>query len=111
MAKNFSRKDIWDRSKDGSRRAQRSFVRFAIVSTAIFVIFMLTSRNNLIRWVQTGLTIKGQERQIEQYRRDISSLERKIEALSSNRDSLETFAREKLLFSETGDDVYVIKPQ
>ena len=32
-------KDIWDKSKDGNRAPQRSFLRFAIVITAVFVLF------------------------------------------------------------------------
>ena len=34
-------KDLWDREKDGSRKEQRSFLRYAIVATALFLIFML----------------------------------------------------------------------
>ena len=32
--------DLWDRSKDGNRREERSFARFAIIATAVFVLFI-----------------------------------------------------------------------
>ena len=35
--------DLWDRSKDGNRREERSFARFAIIATAVFVLFMLVT--------------------------------------------------------------------
>ena len=58
-------RDIWDRSKDGSRHEQRSFVRYAIVATLIMVVFLLVKKDNLLRWVEAGFTIAGQERKIE----------------------------------------------
>ena len=34
-------RDFWDKSKDGNRHAQRSFLRFAIVLTLLFILFLL----------------------------------------------------------------------
>lgn len=101
-------KDIWDKSKDGNRKQQRSFLRFAIVATSIFLLVMLVKKDNVFRWIQAGLAIRSQNRQIEHYERDIRSLDARIRLLTEDRDSLETFAREQYHFAEPGDDVYLV---
>ncbi|MBQ1618482.1 MAG: septum formation initiator family protein [Bacteroidales bacterium] len=103
--------DIWDKSKDGSKKEQRSFLRFAIIVTALFLLFICVKKDSLIRWIETGFTIRRQNSQIEWYQGEISKLDTQIEKLSTQRDSLETFAREKFHFSEPGDDVYLEEGQ
>lgn len=100
-------KDIWDRSKDGSKKEQRSFLRFAILATAVFVVFICVRKDSVIRWIETGFTIRKQKAQIEWYQNEIGKLDSRIDKLSTQRDSLETFAREKFHFSEPGEDVYL----
>ena len=99
-------KDIWDREKDGNRAGQRSFLRFAIVITAVFVLFLFIKKDSLVRWVQAGFTIRDQERRIEALKKDNDRLDAEIRMLSTSRDSLEQFAREQFGFAEPGDDVY-----
>lgn len=100
-------KDIWDREKDGNRAGQRSFLRFAIVITAVFVLFLFIKKDSLVRWVQAGFTIRDQERRIEALKKDNDRLDAEIRMLSTSRDSLEKFAREQFGFAEPGDDVYI----
>lgn len=102
-------KDIWNRSKDGNNREQRSFVRYAIVATALFVLFMFVKKDNVITWLGAGFTLSGQKRQIERYERQNADLDRRIQMLRENRDSLEQFARENYYFSEPDDDVFILK--
>ncbi len=100
--------NIWNRSKDGTNREERSFVRYAIVSTAIFLLFIcVIKRDNLFRWIEAGVTIKRQEKQMEFYESDIGRLKKEVNSLTTDRDTLEKFAREKFLFAEPGEDVYV----
>ena len=100
-------KDIWDRSKDGNKAPQRSFLRFAIVITALFVLFLFIKKDNVVRWIQAGFTLGQQERRIEQLKDDNERLDGQIRMLSTSRDSLEKFAREEFGFAEPGDDVYM----
>ena len=100
-------KDIWDRSKDGNKAPQRSFLRFAIVITALFVLFLFIKKVNVVRWIQAGFTLGQQERRIEQLKEDNERLDDEIRMLSTSRDSLEKFAREEFGFAEPGDDVYM----
>ncbi|MBO4916277.1 MAG: septum formation initiator family protein [Bacteroidales bacterium] len=99
---------IWNRSKDGANHEERSFVRYAIVSTVIFLLFIcVIKRDNLFRWIEAGLTIHRQEKQMEYYDADIARLKDELNSLTTDRDTLEKFAREKFLFAEPGEDVYV----
>lgn len=102
-------KNIWNRSKDtDSTRAERSFVRYAIVATAFFLIFIcFIKRDNLFRWVEAGFTVRSQEKRMEQLRVDNERLREELKTLTTDRDSLEKFAREKFLFAAPGEDVYV----
>lgn len=107
MAKKLT-EDLWDRSKDGNNREPRSFFRFSIILTALFVVFLFVKKDNIVRWIQAGFTLRSQRRQIEAIEAENERLDRRIEMLSTNRDSLESFARERFYFSKEGEDVYII---
>ena len=66
------------------------------------------SGNNLIHWIGAKLEISSQEKQIEQYTREIKEMDRRIRMLRSDRDTLEKFARENFHFAEPGDDVFIV---
>ena len=97
-------RDLWDRGKDGNRREQRSFVRYAIVATLLCLVFLCVKKDNLITWISSGVTLHGQRNRIESIEAENAALESRIE----DRDSLELFAREQLRFAEPGDDVYIL---
>lgn len=102
-------KDIWNRDKDGNKKEQRSFIRYAIVATALFLLFLFLKKDSIVSWVQAGVTLRRQERQIEHYRQENEDLDRQIRMLTGDRDTLERFAREQFYFAEPGDDVYIIE--
>lgn len=86
-----------------------AFSKFAVITTVLFaVIFCFLTRDNLLRWVRADFEIKAQEKQMQQYRDEIQEMDRQIQLLTHDRDSLEKFAREQFHFAEPGDDVYLI---
>ncbi|MCQ2188227.1 MAG: septum formation initiator family protein [Bacteroidales bacterium] len=99
--------NIWNREEDGNRKEQRSFIRYAIVATAIMVLFLFVKKDNVVRWIQAGFTLRRQERQIELYQQQNEELDKTINMMSNNRDTLEKFARENFHFAEPGEDVYI----
>ena len=109
MARQKYSKDLWNREKDGSRKEQRSFLRYAIVATAIFLLFLLVKKDGIITWVQAGFTLRRQRRQIELYQKENVELDKKIRMMKDNPDTLERYAREQFYFAEPGDDVYIIE--
>jgi len=87
-----------------------SLVKYIIFSTLIFfVIVCFLKHDNIFRWIGYGFTVREQKKQIEWYYREIKELDRQIEAMSTDRDTLEKYAREKFYFAEPGDDVYIIE--
>ena len=77
------------------------------MATVIFLLFMFLKKDTLVNWVQAGLSLRRQERQIEQYQRENAELDRRIRVMTGDRDSLERYAREEFFFAEPGDDVYI----
>ena len=86
--------------------------KYILWSTLGFLIFIgFIKKNNLINLVNAAFQLKKQEARIEWYREDIDRLEDEIEMLTTDRDSLEKFARENFQFARSGDDVYLIDEQ
>ncbi|MBR1927535.1 MAG: septum formation initiator family protein [Bacteroidales bacterium] len=103
-------KDIWNRDKDGRNAGKRSFIRYSIVATAIFFILVgFVNQNNIVRWIRAGAEIRRQDKQIEKYSKEIKIMDSQIHGLTSDKDSLERFARENFGFAEPGDDVYLVE--
>ena len=91
----------------GEHKNFRIFVAF---STAVFVfIWIVGPGNTWIHWAKVGLEIKRQERQIKEYQLEIEKMDKTVNMLKTDRDTLEKFAREQFQFAAPGDDVYVIE--
>jgi len=86
---------------------KRSFRRYAAVLTIFAAIFLFVKRDNIVRWIQSGVVLARQERQIKAYEEDNARLDREIRMMSTDKDTLEKFARETFGFAAPGDDVYV----
>ena len=84
------------------------FLPFVLIVTLIVGLWMVfLSHDSLINWARAGIEVKRQEAKIEEYRRDIETMDAQIKALTENRDSLEKFARERYHFAAPGEDVYL----
>ena len=93
-----------------NHRYVRILLNKYVILTLIFLIWILfLDRNNVMVWLRTQHTLRRQKAHIELLEREIDRTETRIEQLSSQRDSLERFAREQYLFHEPGEDVYIVK--
>lgn len=103
--------NLWNRKKDSkNNKEERSFARYVIITLAFFALWVcVLNHDNVFRWAKAGRTARRQEKQIELYREDISRMEKELDYLTNDRDSLEKFAREKFGFCEPGEDVYIIE--
>ena len=103
MASNKRKKNIfWNDD-------HHSFSKFAVVATAIFLIIVTFSRGGLLNWGRAKYESARQKRQIENYESEIKAMDKEIDLLTTNKDSLEKFAREEFHFASPGDDVYIEK--
>ena len=79
------------------------------IATLVFVLLILfNSRTSLHQMVQSMKTLRTQRQQELYYRKAISETDERIKQLTSNKDTLEMFARENYYFLEDGEDVYVV---
>lgn len=96
--------------KDIFKGEHRKFAWFVVISTSLFVLsWIVGPGNTVIHWIKAKNEISRQERQMEMYRQQIEMMDRDIDELQNNKDTLEKFARERFRFAVPGEDVYVIE--
>ena len=80
------------------------------IATTVFVVWIIFfDANNLIDLFRVARHVGEQETQKEYYEKLIKSTEEKLNELSSNRDSLEKFAREQYFFKESDEEVFIVE--
>jgi len=83
-------------------------IPFIIVVTAAVALWLLFFANNsVLAWVKAAIEVKGQEKEMARLQSEIDDMDSRIDNLTSNRDSIETYARETYHFAAPGDDVYI----
>ena len=101
---------IMGKIKDIFRGPHRHFAWFASVTTGLFLIFWLVgSGNTFINWANAGMEIRRQEKIIREYELQNAEMDRRINMLKTDRDTLEKFAREQFNFAVPGEDVYIVE--
>ena len=99
-----------DRIKEIFHGPHRKFAWFVVVTTSVFVfLWIVGPGNTLVHWIKAGVEIRRQEKLIESYVEKNAELDRKVNMLKHDRDTLEKFAREQFGFSVPGEDIYVIE--
>lgn len=87
----------------------RSFIRYATFATGLFLLIVgFFGEDNLVRWAKAGIELRQQQRQIEFYKTEIADMEKRLQKLSTDVDSLEEFARYRFHFAAPDDDVYLL---
>ena len=95
-----------DKIKDIFHGPHRKFAWFVVVTTSLFVfLWIVGPGNTFVHWIKAGVEIRRQERLIETYVEKNAELDRKVNMLKHDRDTLEKFAREQFGFSVPGEDV------
>ena len=88
----------------------RRFWIFVALATAVFLfIWIVGPGNTIIHWAKAKMDINAQEKEIEQYRNDLEEMDKRINMLKTDKDTLEKFAREQYYFTAPGEDVYIVE--
>ena len=82
--------------------------KYVIVTVFFLVWVLFIDTNNLFIWIRDMGVVSSQERQKEYYREAIRQTDEKLQELTSNKDSLEKFAREQYLFHQKDEEVFII---
>lgn len=86
------------------------FIPFVIiVTTVVAVILLFLSHNSVLNWVKATIEVKNQEKEMARLQAEIKEMDDEFNALTTNKDSLESFARETYHFAAPGDDVYIVE--
>mgnify|MGYP000909265245 CR=1 FL=1 len=80
---------------------------FLLAFLALDVLFL--RKDNVFRWIGAARTVHNQEKQIENYKKEIAAMDEFLGRIKESKDTLETYARERFQFSEHGEDVYLIE--
>ncbi len=83
--------------------------KWLIASVIFLFIVFFTESNNLITLIRGYKELGAQERQKRYYKKAIKVTEENLQELTSNKDSLEKFAREQYLFHEADEDIFVVE--
>ena len=101
---------ILGKIKDIFSGEHRYLAWFAVLATVLFVATKFVGPGNtVIHWIEAKREIIRQERQMDEYRREIEAMNQNIDELMTNRDTLEKFAREQFGFAVPGEDVYIVE--
>ena len=96
--------------KDIFQGEHRGFWIFFTVATIVFIfIWVVGPGNTVIHWIRAKIDIKAQNEAIEQYKSDLEEMDKRINMLKTDKDTLEKFAREQFNFAVPGEDVYVVE--
>lgn len=82
--------------------------KYVIVTVFFLVWVLFIDTNNIFVWIRDMGVVSSQERQKEYYREAIRQTDEKLQELTSNKDSLEKFAREQYLFHQKDEEVFII---
>lgn len=80
--------------------------------TAVFAVWMLFfDRNDLISQYEYRSEVNKLEEEKEFYIKETAQVKKDLEELTTNKERLEKFAREKYLMKKENEDVFVIIPE
>ena len=88
---------------------RKSFFRLAAIATVLLLAFLFLRKDNIFRWIQSAFTIRSQEKRIEYLEKDNARMDERLKDLTTDRDTLETYARERFDFSAPGETVYKVE--
>ena len=93
------------------RRSEHNYLLpFVIVVTVVVALWLLFfAHNSVLNWVKASVEEKNQEAEMARLQAEIQEMDREIDNLRNNQESLESFARETYHFAAPGDDVYIVE--
>ena len=83
--------------------------KYVIAALVFFAFILFDSRTSLNQMLKSMATLRSQKKQEMYFRQAIRTTEERINQLTSNKDTLEMFARENYYFQEDGEDVFIVE--
>lgn len=83
--------------------------KYFIAAFVFLLLIVFNRHNSLSQMIRCMSTLRDQQKQEIHYKEAIWNTDEQIRQLTSNKDTLEKFARENYYFQEDGEDVYIIE--
>ena len=100
----------WNKFRQLFKGTHGKFTWFVIITSCVFLLlWMIGPGNTIIHWVDAAVEVRRQGRQIEMYEKENAEMDRRLQMLRTDRDTLEKFAREQFYFAVPDEDVYIIE--
>ena len=101
------------KQKFNNKRAQSRWFRiltnkYSLATLVFLSLLFFLSDNGLVRLLRKHWELRQQRQLIEWYDQEIFRLDRRLEELTENRDSIERLARENYFFQEPDEVVYLV---
>ena len=92
------------------RGPRKVFAWYVVGVTALFLfLWIVGPGHTFIHWAKASIEARRQEKIIKTYEMENAELDRRINMMKNNRDTLEKFAREQYNFAVPGEDVYLLE--
>ncbi|MBP3202739.1 MAG: septum formation initiator family protein [Bacteroidales bacterium] len=93
------------------KRSEHNYLLpFVIVVTTVVALWLLFfAHNSVLNWIRASVEVKNQQKEMTRLQTEIDQMESEIQTLSTNKDSLEKFARDTYHFAAPGEDVYIVE--
>jgi len=96
--------------KDIFSGPHRKFAWFVVVLTSLLLFsWIVGPGHTFFHWAKAAIEVRRQEKLIRTYQQENAELDRRINMMKNNKDTLEKFAREQYNFAAPGEDVYIIE--
>ena len=82
--------------------------KYFIVTVFFLAWVLFLDTNNIFVWMRDMGVVSDQQKQKEYYKEAIRQTDEKLKELTSNKDSLEKFAREQYLFHEKDEEIFLV---
>ena len=82
--------------------------KYLLITVAFLVWMMFFDRNDLVQQYEYRTELNNLKADKEFYTREVAKIKKDLAELTTNREKLEKFAREKYLMKKENEDVYVI---
>ncbi len=95
--------------KDIFQGPHRKFAWFVVVSTsALILLWLVGPGHTFIHWGRAARETRRQEKVIDKLQSENAELDRRIKMMTTDKDTLEKFAREQYNFATPGEDIYLL---
>ena len=95
--------------KDRSAVARVVINKYFIAVLVFVLLLLFNTRTSVFQMFRSLSTLHSQKKQEQYYRQAIQTTDERINQLTSNKDTLEMFARENYYFLEDGEDVFIVE--